>query len=129
MLVRQRRKGTHHHHHQGDVAPWSRGGLVALGLSGGLVPSPSAFLVLVSGLLAGRLAVAGALVAAFACGMAATLAAVGVAAVHGRRLLEAAAHRRSRLERAARVMPALAAVGVLAGGSLLALRAVTSLFE
>ncbi|MTV26301.1 hypothetical protein FTX61_12890 [Nitriliruptoraceae bacterium ZYF776] len=90
--------GDHHHgadgHHHGagghthtppaGVDPWSRRGLAALGASGGLLPSPSAFLVLVTGLVTGRVLFAFVLVAAFAAGMAATLAAVGLLVLRGR---------------------------------------------
>lgn len=121
------RHHVHRHRTDADAVPWSRRGLVALGLAGGLVPSPSAFLVLISGLLAGRLAVAIGLVASFAIGMAATLAAVGVAALRGRDLLDALVVRRPRLQRSARALPTIAALGVTAGGTLLAVRAAGAL--
>jgi nickel/cobalt transporter (NicO) family protein len=93
----------------------TRGMLWALATSGGLLPSPSAFLVLVSGLLTGRVAYAAGLVVAFAGGMAATLGAVGVATLRGRDLLA----RRAAGSRAAAWharVPVFGAAGVLAGG-------------
>jgi nickel/cobalt transporter (NicO) family protein len=121
--------GHHDHHHpHGDAAVVtairddeaagrpSRGMLWALATSGGLLPSPSAFLVLVSGLLTGRVLYAASLVLAFAAGMAITLGVVGVATLRGRDLLvrrgvdgslAAAWHRR---------LPVIGAVGVLGGG-------------
>lgn len=132
MLARRRHHPHNPHDHNGHhtrgrpdpgMVPWSRPGLIALGLSGGLVPSPSAFLVLISGLLAGRLSVALVLVASFAIGMAATLAGVGVVALRGLDLIAAVVARRPGLGRAARAMPVAAAVGVLVSGSVLAARA------
>lgn len=58
-----------------------------LALSGGLLPSPSAFIVLVSGLLTGRSIDAVVLVLVFGVGMAFTLSAVGVVTIHGHGLL------------------------------------------
>ncbi|WP_326553111.1 nickel/cobalt transporter [Micromonospora sp. NBC_01813] len=84
--VAVRARPVAHHHHHDEVAltdPWSRRGLVAIGLSGGLLPSPSAFLVLVSGLLTGRTFDAVVLVGAFGVGMAATLTAVGALTIRG----------------------------------------------
>lgn len=114
-LLRARR-GHHHVHGSVDAPPWSRRGLVALAVGGGLLPSPSAFLVLVSGLLSGRVAFAAVLVVAFGAGMAATLAAVGLTTLRGRLLVDAAGARWPRLERAATRVPVLAACGVLLGG-------------
>lgn len=118
VLVRRRwRHGSsHHHHHLADVPTTSRGMAVALGASGGLLPAPAAFLVLVSGLLSGRVVYAFVLVGAFALGMALTLSAVGIATLRGRDLL----HRHQRpggvLTGVLHRLPALGAVGVLAGG-------------
>lgn len=108
---------THDGAHREGASPWSRRGLVALGLSGGLLPSPSAFLVLVSGLLTGRVGYAAALVAAFGIGMAATLAAVGLVTLRGRALLTAGGARWAPVERVAHQLPTVAAAGVLVGGA------------
>ncbi|MEO3868736.1 sulfite exporter TauE/SafE family protein [Nonomuraea sp. B12E4] len=119
----------HGHGHSRDqpADPWSRRGLTALALSGGLVPSPSAFIVLVSGLLTGRAVDAVVLVLAFGLGMAVTLTAVGVVTVRGAALLS----RRTpglRLVRAAVAWtPALAGVAVTIGGCLYLATAVTAL--
>jgi ABC-type nickel/cobalt efflux system permease component RcnA len=98
------------------VAPWSRRGLVALGLSGGLLPSPSAFLILVSGILTGRTAYALILVLCFAIGLAGTLTAVGLLVIKGSTLLTDSAHRSSRLSLLTRGIPLIAALGVTLGG-------------
>lgn len=79
--------GTHTHELPPDVRPLSRAGLVALGTSGGLFPSPSAVVVLLGAFAAGRAALGLALIAAFSVGLAAVLVAVGLVLVAGRERL------------------------------------------
>jgi nickel/cobalt transporter (NicO) family protein len=91
--------------------------LVALAVSGGLLPSPSAFLVLITGLLSGRAVFAVVLGSAFALGMAATLTLVGIATLSGRDLL-ARSGSGGRVAVLHRWIPTLGAAGVLVGGVL-----------
>jgi nickel/cobalt transporter (NicO) family protein len=65
----------HHHHHHG------RAGLVGLGVAGGLVPSPSAMVVLLGAVALGRTWFGVLLVLGYGLGMAATLTAAGVVLV------------------------------------------------
>ncbi|TDC63333.1 nickel/cobalt transporter [Streptomyces hainanensis] len=117
----------HHHHHDEVASPWSRRGLTALAVSGGLLPSPSAFLVLVSGMLTGRSVNAVLLVLMFGVGMAVTLTGVGVLTVRGRALL-AGRIRGARLAAAvASWTPTVAGAAVAAGGCLYLVAAVTTL--
>jgi nickel/cobalt exporter len=60
--------------------------LFALGLSGGLVPSASALILLLGSIAAGRVAYGVVLVVAFGVGMALVLGGVGIALVHASRL-------------------------------------------
>lgn len=111
---------SHHHHHghhhgAGAPSPWSRKGLLALGLSGGLMPSPSAFMVLVSGLLTGRVLFAVVLVLMFGVGMACTLTGVGVATLKGTALIGGRSSS-AVLTRMSTLLPRVAAYGVVAGG-------------
>ncbi|MEK2491527.1 high frequency lysogenization protein HflD [Kitasatospora purpeofusca] len=81
--------GGHHHHH--DPAAPGRRSLVGLGIAGGLVPSPSALVVLLGAVALGRTLFGAALVLAYGLGMAATLTAVGLLLVRlGDRLTGAA---------------------------------------
>jgi ABC-type nickel/cobalt efflux system permease component RcnA len=82
---RQRQDPAHHGHdhdlhgqHGTAGRPLSRRGLVALGLAGGLVPSPSAVVVLLAGIALGRAWFGVALVLAYGLGMAATLTGIGL---------------------------------------------------
>ncbi|WP_405781015.1 nickel/cobalt transporter [Streptomyces sp. NBC_00859] len=61
-----------------DAQPFSLRGLIGLGIAGGLVPSPSALVVLLGAVALGRTAFGATLVLAYGLGMAATLTAVGL---------------------------------------------------
>ncbi len=79
----------HRHDHDapaGDGISWR--GLIALGLSGGLVPSASALILLLGSIAAGLPAYGLVLVAVFGLGMAVVLGGLGLALVHARRLVE-----------------------------------------
>jgi nickel/cobalt transporter (NicO) family protein len=115
--------GHHHphdrdHHHHAAGPPLGRRGLVALGLAGGLVPSPSAVVVLLGGIAIGRAWFGVALVLAYGLGMAATLTGVGLLLARLRTRMD----RRLRLPggsllaRLGRLLPAVtASVIVLVG--------------
>ncbi|MEE4547038.1 hypothetical protein V2S66_34385, partial [Streptomyces sp. V4-01] len=73
--------GRHRHSH----APRSRrgrGGLIGIGIAGGLVPSPSALVVLLGSIALGRTGFGILLVVCYGLGMAATLAAAGLLLLH-----------------------------------------------
>jgi nickel/cobalt transporter (NicO) family protein len=74
----------HHHHHHEAITPRN---LIALGVSGGLVPCPSALVVMLGAIALHRTAFGLVLVVAFSVGLAGTLTAVGLVALHARRLL------------------------------------------
>lgn len=98
--------GAHGHNHGGlhaqAAAPHSHGlfshthepkqlgtrSLLAVGFTGGLVPSPSALLVLLGGIALGRAWFGMMLVVAYGIGMAAALVAVGLALVKGKNWLD-----------------------------------------
>ncbi len=74
---------AHHHAHphapvEGGAQPFTTRGLIGLGVAGGLVPSPSALVVLLGAIALGRTGFGAALVLAYGIGMAATLTAVGI---------------------------------------------------
>lgn len=127
LLVRQRRhRHTHRHDVPEGVSPFSRSGLVALGAAGGLLPSPSAFLVLTTTAFMGRLWLGLLLVAMFSIGLATTLTVIGLAAVRGRQALVErwGGERQQRLLR--QVSTAGAAV-VLIGGAVLTIAGLRAL--
>jgi nickel/cobalt transporter (NicO) family protein len=97
----------HHHHHHND-----RRGLVAVGISGGLLPCPSALVVLLGAISLHRVGFGMLLVVAFSLGLALSITAIGLVAVLAKRAF-------ARFDGGGRVLavlPALsAAVIVLAG--------------
>jgi ABC-type nickel/cobalt efflux system permease component RcnA len=127
----------HHHHHHGDhehhhhdhadhdhaPAPaMSHRQLLALGFAGGLVPTPSAVIVLLGATAIGRAWFGVTLVVAYGLGLAATLLAAGVLLSVARRRFELKATS-DRLLRLAAVLPITTAVLVTGGGLLLVVRA------
>jgi nickel/cobalt exporter len=99
FLVRTARRPAHDHGHAHDhahphthaheavtLAPTWRN-LFALGLAGGIVPSGSALVVLLSSVALGRLGFGLVLILAFGMGMAIVLVATGVLLVHAGRLM------------------------------------------
>lgn len=74
----------HHHMPEGDVTPAS---LIALGASGGLVPCPSALVLLLSAIALGRVALGLTLLVAFSLGLAIVLMGIGVVVLYAKNLL------------------------------------------
>jgi ABC-type nickel/cobalt efflux system permease component RcnA len=97
--------------------------LLALGISGGLLPCPSALLALLGAVALGRAGFGLAVVVAFSLGLAATLTGVGLLFLYAGRLLE-----RRRLPGVTaglvRFAPAAAALAVTASGALIVARAI-----
>jgi len=114
--------GGHTHELPEDVAPLSRKGLVVLATSGGIVPSPSAVIVVVAAFSLGRIALGLTLIAAFSVGLAATLTAVGLTLVFGRTAFE-----RRFPNRSLRYLPLAGALALIVAGGVLASQGLTSI--
>ncbi|HEV8571515.1 MAG TPA: nickel transporter [Actinomycetota bacterium] len=123
LATRLRGRTAHHDHdHSGGVSrPLSRRGLAVLAASGGLLPSPTAIIVLLASIALGRAGFGMALVGAFSLGLAASLALVGVLAVRARM------HLAPRLGRLTRLLPLGSASAIAAFGALLMVRAAAQL--
>ena len=91
--------------------------LIGLGVSGGIVPCPSALVVLIAAISQHRIGLGMVLILAFSLGLAATLTAVGLAVIFGGRLItRLRPERRIFGSRFAGALPAVSAsVIVLAG--------------
>jgi ABC-type nickel/cobalt efflux system permease component RcnA len=76
-------KHHHHHHHHHDLS-WR--GIVGMGTAAGLIPCPSALVVLLGAVAQEEIALGMLLVAAFSAGLAATLTVLGLAVVRAARL-------------------------------------------
>src|SRR5207244_4609481 len=70
------------------AAPLGWRSLLALGVSGGLLPCPSALVVMLGAIALGRIAFGLLLIVAFSAGLAAVLTAIGLVLVHARHLFE-----------------------------------------
>ena len=77
--------GNGHGHVHATV---SRGGLIALGFSGGIVPCPSALIVMLSAIALHAVGAGLVLIVAFSFGLATVLILIGLAVVHSQQLLE-----------------------------------------
>ncbi len=105
----------------------SRRGLVLLGVAGGLVPTPSALLVLLGAIALGRAWLGVVLVAVYGIGMAATLMGTGLALVRLQRWLEERWWEHRWLAAASRVLPVLTAGLLVIGGLSLVARSAGAL--
>jgi ABC-type nickel/cobalt efflux system permease component RcnA len=115
---RDRRAHTHdhdHHHHE----PSSRGSLVAVGISGGLLPCPSALVVLLAAISLHRVAFGMLLIVAFSAGLALSITGIGLVAVMAKQVFK----RASFEGRLVRLLPAASALVILAAGLAMTARA------
>jgi nickel/cobalt transporter (NicO) family protein len=104
--------GHHHHHHHHHDHDLSRRSLLAVGVSGGLLPCPSALVVLLAAISLHRVAFGMALVVAFSVGLALTITGIGLVAVLARN-----AFRRLTFQgRLVSLLPAASALVILAAG-------------
>lgn len=105
---------THSHLPPGaDDAPVTARSLLALGISGGLLPCPSALVVLLSAIALHRVGYGLLLVVAFSVGLAGALTGVGLAFVVAGRLLGGS----KRLARLSRILPVASAAVIAALGA------------
>jgi nickel/cobalt exporter len=125
--LRPRRAHHHHHHHAHhrahDHVPKPAGGLrglVAVGVSGGLLPCPTALVVLLAAVSLHRVGYGLLLIVAFSLGLAATISGIGVLAVTAKRVFG----RLTFQGRLVRLLPAVSALVVVALGIAMAIRAV-----
>jgi ABC-type nickel/cobalt efflux system permease component RcnA len=110
--LRHRRQHAHGHVHPHEHAGYGRGGLLGVGIAAGLLPCPSALVVLLSAIALHRIGLGLALIVAFSVGLAATITGIGLVAVLARR-----AFGRLRLDGAfVGALPALSALVILAVG-------------
>jgi ABC-type nickel/cobalt efflux system permease component RcnA len=87
LRARARRRKAHaHHHHHHHPEDLSTRGILAMGASAGLIPCPSALVVLLGAVAQHQLALGLVMIVAFSLGLAATLTALGIAVVHATKL-------------------------------------------
>jgi nickel/cobalt transporter (NicO) family protein len=115
--IRAGREGhDHHHHHHHSV---TKRGLLGMGAAAGLIPCPSALVVLLAAVSQHEIALGMLLIVAFSLGLAGTLTALGLAVVYARKLVP---HR--RLPRVVTALPAVSALLIVGVGCVLTANAV-----
>ncbi|MEM6839699.1 MAG: sulfite exporter TauE/SafE family protein [Cyanobacteria bacterium P01_C01_bin.120] len=77
---------AHHHHDDQPQEDWSS--ILTIGISGGLVPCPSAWVLLLSAIALHQIAYGLVLIGGFSLGLASVLTSLGLAAVYGQQWLE-----------------------------------------
>ena len=111
LRARWRHRHPHAHHHDHDHQLSGRS-LLAVGISGGLLPCPSALVVLLAAISLHRVGFGLLLIVAFSVGLALTITAVGLTAVLAR-----SAFRRMSFEgRLVSLLPAISALVILVAG-------------
>jgi ABC-type nickel/cobalt efflux system permease component RcnA len=125
VLARRVRRGPdHHHEHHEHEHGSSRAGLLGVGVSAGLLPCPSALVVLLSAIALHRIGLGLALILAFSLGLAATITAIGLVAVFARRLFG----RVSLNGPLVRALPAVSALVIIGVGVGLTIDALPEVF-
>jgi len=128
LRSRFRRRGEHahhdhhhhehgHHHHDSEV---TRRSLIGMGAAAGLIPCPSALVVLLGAIAQHEIALGMLLIVAFSVGLAGTLTGLGLLVVYARRLIP----RGPLTGRLATVLPAVSALAIVVVGCVLTVRAV-----
>jgi nickel/cobalt exporter len=107
----------HSHHHAADRI--TTRGLLAMGASAGLIPCPSALVVLLGAIAQHEVALGLLLILAFSAGLAATLTTLGIAVVHAGRLTA----RIAPDGRLVAVLPAASALVIVGVGAVLTFQA------
>jgi len=108
---RRLHRGGHDHHHD-HSHPHDLRGLLSIGVAAGLLPCPSALVVLLSAIALHRVGFGLALIVAFSLGLAATITSIGLLAVLAQRAFKRVAFDGPLV----RALPAVSALVILAVG-------------
>jgi nickel/cobalt transporter (NicO) family protein len=122
--LRHRRAHAHaHHHHHHPPDHLSTKSLIGMGASAGLLPCPSALVVLLAAIAQHQIPLGLGLIVVFSLGLAATLTGLGLLVVYAQRL-SARFHVPGRVTA---VLPALSSVAIVGIGVVMTMRAVPQL--
>jgi nickel/cobalt exporter len=116
--MRKARHAHHHHHHHEHDLSWK--GLVGMGTAAGLIPCPSALVVLLAAISQHEVALGLLMITAFSLGLAATLTGLGLIVVSARRWIPP----RLAAGRLAALLPAASALLIVGVGCVLTAKAV-----
>jgi len=119
--ARAHRHGHDHHHHHDHDHGYEGGlrGLIATGISGGILPCPTALVVLLAAISLHRVGYGLLLIVAFSVGLAAAITGIGLVAVSAKSFFS----RKSFEGRLVRLLPTVSALVVLGLGVAMTLRA------
>jgi ABC-type nickel/cobalt efflux system permease component RcnA len=117
-VLRTRAHHHHHHHHGPEDLSWR--GILAMGTAAGIIPCPSALVVLLGAIAQGEIALGMLMIVAFSLGLAATLTLLGIAVVSAGRVIK----RLNVPARVVTVLPAVSALLIVGVGLVLTLQAV-----
>jgi ABC-type nickel/cobalt efflux system permease component RcnA len=123
VVLRKRRREAahhhhHHHHHHDDVTNKS---ILAMGASAGLIPCPSALVVLLGAIAQHQVGLGLVLITAFSLGLAATLTGLGILVVRASRV--------PLPPRAAAVIPAVSAALIVLVGIVMTIKALPPVIQ
>jgi len=118
LRARLRRRAHHHHHHHHDEERSLRD-LLAVGISGGLLPCPTALVVLLAAISLHRVGYGLVLILAFSLGLATAMTGIGILAVSAKRVFRRVDFDGGLI----RLLPAISALVVLGLGLAMTLRA------
>jgi nickel/cobalt exporter len=122
VLRRRLRRRRHHHHHHHDHDHSARG-LVAVGISGGILPCPTALVVLLAAISLHRVGFGLLLIVAFSFGLASVITGIGLLAISAKQVFS-----RMSFEGAfVRALPAVSAAAIVALGLVMTVRSLPTL--
>jgi nickel/cobalt transporter (NicO) family protein len=120
VLRRRLRRSHNHHHHPHDH---SARGLVAVGISGGILPCPTALVVLLAAISLHRVGFGLLLIVAFSLGLASVITGIGLLAISAKQVFS-----RMSFEGAfVRALPAVSAAAIVALGLVMTVRSLPTL--
>jgi ABC-type nickel/cobalt efflux system permease component RcnA len=119
-VLRRRLRRHHHHHHDHDH---SARGLLAVGISGGILPCPTALVVLLAAISLHRVGFGLLLIVAFSFGLASVITGIGLLAISAKQVFS-----RMSFEGAfVRALPAVSAAAIVALGLVMTVRSLPTL--
>lgn len=114
--------GGKHHHHNVPETTWK--GLTGMGISAGIIPCPTALVVLLAAITQQQIGLGLLLIVVFSLGLATTLTGIGLGVVYARRLATRFSSRVNFSSRMVAALPALSTIVILLLGVVLTAKAV-----
>jgi ABC-type nickel/cobalt efflux system permease component RcnA len=112
----------HHHDHAEPDTTWK--GVTAMGVSAGIIPCPTALVVLLAAISQHQVGLGLLLITVFSIGLAATLTGIGLTVVHAKRFMGRIGDRVPLSGRLAAVLPAASTLVILGLGIVLTAKAI-----